>query len=147
MNTDTFNLLKFKTIYFGKSSQKSLHKVNFSGILMVPKEKNYSSYLQQLTEADKDSKRQSKKHLNCHNKKPFSSKFNNHFHRTKSKFIKKEEIAAIPVITNVNKQENARSEVHETLRYDILAADLYNIIMQRSLYDFSDRVMMPYIEK
>ncbi len=63
------------------------------------------------------------------------------------KLIKKEEIAAIPVITNVNKQENARSEVHETLRYDILAADLYNIIMQRSLYDFSDRVMMPYIEQ
>lgn len=63
------------------------------------------------------------------------------------KLIKKEELAAIPVITNINKEEDACSEVHETLRYDILSADLYNIIMQRSLYDFSDRVMMPYIER
>ena len=112
MNTDTFNLLKFKTIYFGKSSQKSLHKVNFSGILMVPKEKNYSSYLQQLTEADKDSKRQSKKHLNCHNKKPFSSKFNNHFHRTKSKFIKKEE-------GNENSTNNLK-EIEETIKQKLI---------------------------
>lgn len=63
------------------------------------------------------------------------------------KFIKKEELATIPVITNINKQEDDCSEVHETLRHDILSADLYNIIMQRSLYDFSDRVMMPYIER
>lgn len=63
------------------------------------------------------------------------------------KFIKKEELATIPVITNINKQEDDCSEVRETLRYDILSADLYNIIMQRSLYDFSDRVMMPYIER
>lgn len=63
------------------------------------------------------------------------------------KLIKKEELATIPVITNINKQEDDCSEVRETLRYDILSADLYNIIMQRSLYDFSDRVMMPYIER
>ena len=63
------------------------------------------------------------------------------------KFIKKEELATIPVITNINKQEDDCSEVHETLRHDILSADIYNIIMQRSLYDFSDRVMMPYIER
>lgn len=63
------------------------------------------------------------------------------------KLIKKEELATIPVITNINKQEDDCSEVRETLRYDILSADLYNIIMQRSLYDFSDRVMRPYIER
>ena len=63
------------------------------------------------------------------------------------KLIKKEELATIPVITNINKQEDDCSEVRETLRYDILSADLYNIIMQRSLYDCSDRVMMPYIER
>ena len=63
------------------------------------------------------------------------------------KLIKKEELATIPVITNINKQEDDCSEVRETLRYDILSADLYNILMQRSLYDFSDRVMMPYIER
>ncbi len=63
------------------------------------------------------------------------------------KLIKKEELATIPVITNINKQEDDCSEVRETLRYDILSADIYNIIMQRSLYDCSDRVMMPYIER
>ena len=63
------------------------------------------------------------------------------------KLIKKEELATIPVITNINKQEDDCMEVRETLRYDILSADLYNIITQRSLYEFSDRVVMPYIER
>lgn len=61
--------------------------------------------------------------------------------------IKKNDRTAIPVITNLNKEWDNCADIMDTLRYDMLAADLYNIIHERSLYDFSDRVVRPYIEK
>lgn len=59
---------------------------------------------------------------------------------------KKNEQAEIPVITNVNREVELCTEVKETLQYDLLAADMYNLICGRDLYKFSDRVMMPYMK-
>lgn len=61
------------------------------------------------------------------------------------KLLKKDEISQIPLITNINKEEDVCESVLETLKYDILASDVYNIISGRSLYEYSDRVIRPYI--
>lgn len=62
------------------------------------------------------------------------------------KVLKKEEIAQIPIITNINKENDTCENVWETLKYDVLASDIYNLISGRSIYDYSDRVIKPYIE-
>ncbi len=49
----------------------------------------------------------------------------------------------IPVITNINKIEC----LPELMNYDILAADMYNIIAGNDLYKKSDYVMHPFIQK
>lgn len=59
------------------------------------------------------------------------------------KIIKKQETATIPIITNINKENDIREAVWDTLKYDLLASDMYNIIKDRDLYDFSDNVIMP----
>ena len=51
----------------------------------------------------------------------------------------------IPLITNINKDEIENKEVQDCLAYDILAADMYNVILDRDLYSFSDRVIRPYM--
>lgn len=48
----------------------------------------------------------------------------------------------IPLITNINKLQ----ERPFLLRYDILAADIYNILIGADLYQMSDYVMYPYIQ-
>ena len=50
------------------------------------------------------------------------------------------------VITNVNKQETADMRSREMLRIDMTAADLYNTLLGKRLYDSSDKVVRPYIE-
>lgn len=50
------------------------------------------------------------------------------------------------VITNVNKQETADVRSSEMLRIDMTAADLYNTLLGKRLYDSSDKVVRPYIE-
>lgn len=60
--------------------------------------------------------------------------------------IIKQRESAIPLITNINKENELCRQVHNTLKYDLLASDMYNIITGRDLYSFSDRVMKPYIE-
>ena len=61
------------------------------------------------------------------------------------KLLKKDEISQIPLITNINKEEDICEKVWGTLKYDILASDVYNIISGRSLYEYSDKVIRPYI--
>jgi predicted nucleotidyltransferase len=60
--------------------------------------------------------------------------------------IKKKELAAMPILTNLPK-DLAPWEDDEALTLsvstDVLAADLYNLAFQRDLYDHSDFVMKP----
>lgn len=62
--------------------------------------------------------------------------------------IKKEELASIPVITNINRflDENSDADLNLMAELDILAADMYNIIFGRDIYDYSDKVVTPHIE-
>jgi predicted nucleotidyltransferase len=57
------------------------------------------------------------------------------------KHIKKQECGRIPIITNINKESHLPSGAKELLKYDILAATLYNIAESNNLYDYSDQVM------
>ena len=50
------------------------------------------------------------------------------------------------VITNVNKQMPEDTWSAEMLAIDMQAADLYNALHGKRLYDYSDKVMQPYIE-
>ena len=61
------------------------------------------------------------------------------------KLIKKQENPHIPIITNINKEKDLYRDVEETLKYDIISSDVYNVINARDLYIFSDKVMKPYI--
>lgn len=54
--------------------------------------------------------------------------------------MKKDGLSEIPVITNVNKEAHRFPEITETLGYDMLAADMYNILAGRDMYRSSDRV-------
>lgn len=51
----------------------------------------------------------------------------------------------MPIITNVNKDETDNEDVQACLKYDMLAADMYNLIYGRDMYAFSDKVMKPYM--
>ncbi len=58
--------------------------------------------------------------------------------------IKKQDIH-IPLITNVNKDVPDIENVRACIEYDILAADMYNLLHNRGLYAFSDKVKRPYM--
>lgn len=62
------------------------------------------------------------------------------------RMMKKQEISSIPIITNINKETDICRRVYDTLKYDLLASDMYNLICGRDIYRFSDRVIKPYIE-
>lgn len=62
------------------------------------------------------------------------------------KEVKKKGCAVLPVITNINKELTEHQEIKETLEKDILASDLYNLITERDLYDYSDFIVKPYVE-
>lgn len=51
----------------------------------------------------------------------------------------------IPIITNINKDELDNEIVQACLKYDVLASDMYNLIYNRDMYAFSDKVKRPYI--
>jgi hypothetical protein len=57
------------------------------------------------------------------------------------KKIKKE--SDVKLITNINKEE----ELPQLIKYDITAADMYNIITGDNLYKKSDYVVHPFIQK
>ena len=59
--------------------------------------------------------------------------------------LKKKETCNMPVITNINKFQ-PEEDVGKSLSMDILASDMYNIITGRNMYEFSDRVIKPYIK-
>ncbi len=51
----------------------------------------------------------------------------------------------MPIITNINKDEAGNEDVRACLKYDVLASDMYNLIYNRDLYAFSDKVRRPYM--
>lgn len=51
----------------------------------------------------------------------------------------------IPIITNINKDDVDNEDVRACLKYDVLASDMYNLIYDRDLYAFSDKVRRPYM--
>ena len=51
----------------------------------------------------------------------------------------------MPIITNINKDELDNETVQACLRYDVLASDMYNLIYDRDMYAFSDKVKRPYM--
>ncbi|MEG0829070.1 MAG: nucleotidyltransferase [Anaerovoracaceae bacterium] len=60
------------------------------------------------------------------------------------KKIKQEELLTIPVITNINKEIPQDDSLMElSLSYDVLAGDMYNLLVGRNLYDQSDHVRKP----
>ncbi len=61
------------------------------------------------------------------------------------KEVKKRESSRLPILTNINKEAEAHPEILPTLHQDILASDLYNLISQNDMYEFSDHVKRPFI--
>ena len=48
--------------------------------------------------------------------------------------------AGVPVITNINKQVRPEDDIWETLSFDVLASDIYNLAAGRDLYDGCDMI-------
>lgn len=63
-------------------------------------------------------------------------------------YIKKGETVKLPVLTNINREVpvDADERFVMMLRNDIKASDMYNLLMERSLYEYSDKVVKPYIQ-
>ncbi len=60
------------------------------------------------------------------------------------KEMKKKECATLPIITNINRELFNHNDIQETLKKDILASDIYNIITKNNLYDYADFIVKPY---
>lgn len=58
--------------------------------------------------------------------------------------LKKQE-GHIPLITNINKDEIEDSDIRKCLDQDVLAGDMYNLLYDRDMYAFSDKVKKPYM--
>ena len=52
---------------------------------------------------------------------------------------------SLDVISNVNRFSSANQQVIDSLALDIKAADVYNILVGRDLYRYSDRVCVPKV--
>ena len=61
------------------------------------------------------------------------------------KSIKKLEICKLPIITNINKELEDYPEIEVTIKKDILATDIYNLLTDRDLYKNSEYVVRPYV--
>jgi len=59
--------------------------------------------------------------------------------------IKRNELASIPVLTNINKEMIEEGEREKLLMYDIRSADVYNLISNNELYKYSDKVRKPFL--
>ena len=59
------------------------------------------------------------------------------------KQAKKSAFGSLPVITNINKDAAAYPQIQQTLKKDILAADIYNLASGRDLYTKSEFVCKP----
>ncbi|WP_312355136.1 nucleotidyltransferase [Aminipila sp.] len=62
------------------------------------------------------------------------------------KSIKKEKRAALPCVTNINKESDCLQGCQLLLSYDLRAADFYNLLTDKNLYRFSDQLQKPYIK-
>ena len=66
--------------------------------------------------------------------------------KTGREFIRNFESNEFKIITNINKIDSASDiEVHKLLQMDVRAADMYNLLCGRDIYDSSDKVMRPFI--
>ena len=63
------------------------------------------------------------------------------------KEIKKAEVSALPIITNINREASLYPEIAKTLDFDIKATDLYNLAARRDLYAGSEYVQHPYSKR
>lgn len=61
-------------------------------------------------------------------------------------FLKKDETKAAEVVTNINRQMPEAGLLRDMIELDGKAADLYNALHGKRLYDYSDRVRTPYID-
>ena len=59
------------------------------------------------------------------------------------KEVKKKECASLPILTNINREAGRHPQIENTLKKDILASDMYNLIVGQDLYAFSDYVARP----
>ncbi len=68
------------------------------------------------------------------------------FDRQGAKLLKdaKKNNCRLPVITNINKEADLYPHIRATLEKDIEASDIYNLLMGRDLYKYSDYVVRPY---
>lgn len=63
------------------------------------------------------------------------------------KDVKKREVASLPIVTNINKEAGLYPEIASTLEKDILAADIYNLLTHKNLYEMADYTQRPYIHQ
>ncbi|MDD2190162.1 MAG: nucleotidyltransferase [Eubacteriales bacterium] len=61
------------------------------------------------------------------------------------KQIKKENLNMIPILTNINREVSKDSPEWDLLKYDVLASDIYNLIVYGEIYNHSDYIMKPFI--
>jgi len=61
------------------------------------------------------------------------------------RMMKNDDSITLPLITNVNKEAEACEKFRSSLERDFLASDIYNLTRGRNIYDFSDRVVRPYM--
>ncbi|MCF0141348.1 MAG: nucleotidyltransferase family protein [Mogibacterium sp.] len=62
------------------------------------------------------------------------------------KEIKKSDNETLPVLTNINKEAATLDELtYKQLEKDILAGDMYSVLVNRPLYEHSDKVRMPIL--
>jgi predicted nucleotidyltransferase len=57
--------------------------------------------------------------------------------------IKQTGCASFPVISNINKEVTSKDPLWRLLRYDVLAADLYNLAYHKEIYTRSDYICSP----
>ncbi|MEI8215544.1 MAG: nucleotidyltransferase [Eubacteriales bacterium] len=62
------------------------------------------------------------------------------------KFIKKQECASIPIITNINKEAKHLNNIKGLLDFDIMASNIFNLGAGVDLYSNSDYVKRIYLE-
>lgn len=60
------------------------------------------------------------------------------------KQIKRNKLAQFPILTNMTKEQQNYPQLEKSLRYDVLASDLYHILTGCNLYQWSDHVKQPY---
>lgn len=61
------------------------------------------------------------------------------------KKIKNEKLFKLPIITNINKDLKDFPEIKATIEKDILATDIYNLILGKDLYNNSDYIKRPFV--